>query len=173
METTNGGADWKPIMELQANPEFRHLYDYAIVDGKRFISGESGLLWIQDQPDTLLRQAPSFYDGSLFTVTPTCTGNGLLAAGLRGNAFRSADLGESWSRVELPTAASVVASTCLKDGRLVLATQAGQILVSRDGGMSFATNTTKLPFPLSDVVEGRPGEVVVAGLGGVRTVTLD
>jgi len=173
MATSNGGDDWFPIMEFQANPDFRHLYDYAILDGKRFIAGESGVLWIQDEPDTPTRAAPYFYDGSLYTVTTTCDGKGILTGGLGGNTFVSHDYGETWQQVNLGTTAAVVGSTCLQDGRLVLVTQAGQILVSRDAGQSFEYVKVENPFPLSAVEEGRPGELVVVGLGGVRTVVVD
>jgi photosystem II stability/assembly factor-like uncharacterized protein len=176
MRTFDGGAHWQFNMELQADLRFRHLYDYEVTaDGRRYVAGEAGELWIQDEPFTRLRSVETFYDGSLYTITSTCSGEILLTAGLRGNAFASTDRGESWTKLEVPTNASINGSTCLGDDRLVLVTQAGEVLVSvaADDPLTFERLVVERPFPLSDVVEGRPGEVVAVGLGGVRTVPLN
>lgn len=162
-------------MEQQANPYFHHLFDYLVTEDKRYLAGEAGELWIQDEPLAPMRGVEPFYDGSLYTLTSTCSGEVLLAAGLRGNAFSSADGGETWSNVDLPTAASINGSVCLGDDRLVLVTQAGEILVSKsvDDPLSFDKITMEQRFPLSDVVQIGADRVVVVGLGGVRTVSLN
>jgi len=67
----------------------------------------------------------------------------------------------------------VVSSIRLADGRIVLATQAGEILLSNDDGQSFDKMATDPLFPVAGIEEGRPGELVVVGLGGVRVVKLN
>ena len=172
MRTNDGGATWEPALLNQVDFSFRHMYDYEITPDKRYIVGEMGLVWIQDQPLTGMRSARFPYDGSIYTIVSNGAGE-LIVAGLRGNAFRSADQGETWTAVNLPTSASVVDSIRLGDGRIVLATQAGELLLSNDDGQSFDNLATAPLFPVSAIEEGRPGEVVVVGLGGVRVIKLN
>jgi len=172
MRTTDGGASWEPAFLNHADFRFRHFFDYEITPDKRYVVGEMGLVWIQDQPQTVMRSAKLPYDGSMYTIVSTSAGE-LIVAGLRGNAFRSADRGETWTAVNLPTSASVVDSIRLGDGRIVLATQAGALLLSNDDGQSFDNLATDTLFPVSAIEEGHPGEVVVVGLGGVRVVKLN
>ncbi len=66
-----------------------------------------------------------------------------------------------------PTGA-VVAGTLLADGRVILATQEGGLLLSTDHGASFTPLPVDSPLPLSDVIEGRPGELILSGVFGIR-----
>ena len=172
MRTHDGGTTWEPALLNHTDFAFRHLFDYEVTPDKRYIVGEMGLVWIQDQPLGSMRLANFPYDGSIYTIVSNSAGV-LIVAGLRGNAFRSADQGETWTAVNLPTSASVVDSIRLGDGRIVLATQAGELLLSNDDGQSFDTLATYHLFPVSAIEEGRPGEVVVVGLGGVRVMKLN
>lgn len=172
MRTFDGGATWEPMLENHANYGFRHLFDYHIGPNARVIVGEMGLVWTQDEPFTRVKQADFDYDGSIYTIVSSSSGD-LIIAGLRGNGFRSVDHGETWTEVDLPTTVSVVSSLRLADGRIVLASQAGEILISNDDGRSFEKKTTERLFPISGIEEGRPGELVVVGLGGVRVVKLN
>jgi len=172
MRTNDGGATWEPTLENHADYRFMHLFDYLITPDKRYVVGEMGLVWIQDEPRTRMRPSNLPYDGSIYTIVSNSAGE-LIVAGLRGNAFHSADQGESWTAIELPTSASVVSSIRLGDDRIVLATQAGELLLSNDDGQHFNKLTTEPLFPIADIVEGRPGELVVVGVGGVRVVKLN
>lgn len=170
--TLDGGASWEPTMHDVKNDGFRHVFDYAIGNkGVRYVSGEMGQVWISRKVGGYGRTVIPFYDGSFFTIISTDDGE-LLVAGLRGNAFHSSDEGDTWQPVELPTHASIFGSTRLQDGRLVLVSQAGEVLVSEDHGTRFVKTGAKQPFALSDVEEGKPGQLILVGLGGVRTVTL-
>ena len=172
MRTFDGGATWEPMLENHADYGFRHLFDYHIGPDARVIVGEMGLVWTQDVPFTKAKPSSLSYDGSIYTIVSNSRGE-LIIAGLRGNGFRSVDHGETWTEVELPTSSSVVGSTRLADGRIVLATQAGEILLSNDDGQSFDKMATDPLFPVAGIEEGRPGELVVVGLGGVRVVKLN
>lgn len=172
MRTFDGGANWEPMLENHADYGFRHLFDYHISPGTRVIVGEMGLVWTQGEPFTKAKQSSLDYDGSIYTIVRSTSGD-LVIAGLRGNAFRSVDNGETWAVIEVPTSVSLVDSTLLADGRIVLASQAGEIFLSNDNGQSFEKQATERLFPLAGIEEGRPGELVVVGLGGVRVVKLD
>jgi photosystem II stability/assembly factor-like uncharacterized protein len=172
MRTDDGGATWETALLNHTDFGFRHLFDYEITPGKRYVVGEMGLVWIQDQPLGSMRLASFPYDGSIYTIVSNSAGE-LIVAGLRGNAFRSADQGETWTAISLPTSASVVDSIRLGDGRILLATLTGQLLLSKDGGHSFEDLQTYHLFPVSAIAEGRQGEIVVVGLGGVRVLKLN
>ena len=172
MRTFDGGATWEPMLENHADYGFRHLFDYHIGPDARVIVGEMGLIWTQDEPFTKAQSSSLSYDGSIYTIVSSSSDE-LIIAGLRGNGFRSVDHGKTWTEVELPTSSSVVSSTRFADGRIVLASQAGEILLSSDDGQSFDKMATDPLFPIAGIEEGRPGELVVVGLGGVRVVTLN
>jgi photosystem II stability/assembly factor-like uncharacterized protein len=172
MRTFDGGASWEPTLENHADYGFRHLFDYSIGPEHRVVVGEMGLIWTQDEPVSKMKHADFDYDGSIYTIVSSRNGE-LIIAGLRGNAFRSVDNGESWTGVDVSTSVSLVASTRLEDGRIVLASQAGEIFLSNDNGQSFEKQATERLFPLAGIEEGRPGELVVVGLGGVRVVKLN
>ncbi len=171
LATFDGGESWQPILELSENWGFRHLFDYERVGDTYYLTGEVGLVMYQDERKTRVKTVIPFYDGSFYTMIGTKSGE-LIVAGMRANAFRSADGGRTWQFLELPTGASVVGSTRLSDGRIVLVTQAGQVLLGDDRGLNFRQVLVKNPFPFAGVIEGRPGELVLAGRGGLKTLRL-
>jgi photosystem II stability/assembly factor-like uncharacterized protein len=105
----------------------------------------------------------------MFTILATRSG-ALVTGGLRGLVFRSTDRGASWTEVEKPATVAIASSTQLSDGRVVLAVQDGTLLASSDDGATFAPLAVEDPQPLSDLIEGRPGELVLSGTFGVRVV---
>ena len=170
--TFDGGESWRPIMELSENWGFAHLFDYERVEDTIYLTGEMGLVMYQDERKTKVKTVIPFYDGSFYTMISTAGGE-LIVAGMRGNAFRSEDGGLTWQFLELPIEASVVGSTRLADGRIVLVSQAGQVLVGNESGTKFRTVQVGTPYPFSGVIEGRPGEVILVGRGGVQTLALN
>ena len=54
----------------------------------------------------------------------------------------------------------------MADGALVLVSQSGDLLVSRDHGRSFAPQKND-PLPLAAVAQARDNGLVVAGLRGI------
>ena len=78
----------------------------------------------------------------------------------------------SWQESAKPPSGAVVAGTLLADGRVVLGTQDGALLQSSDRGASFTALEIDDPQPLSDLIEGRPGELVLSGSFGLRVISL-
>ena len=70
----------------------------------------------------------------MFTISRRPVSDSLVTGGLRGLVFYSADRGVSWSAAKKPPTGAVVASTVLADGRVILATQEGNLLASTDKG---------------------------------------
>lgn len=169
--TVDGGDTWLPVME-RAFQQFRHTFDYEIVGDKTYLTSEMGAISVADGDGTRLASIIPFYDGSFYTIVSSSKGD-LVVAGLRATAFRSSDGAETWVNLSLPTTASINASTRLADGRIVLVSQHGEILVSDDDGASFSLVPVDNTFPYADVIEVEPGQLVLVGTGGQRTVSLD
>ena len=66
----------------------------------------------------------------------------------------------------------LTASTVDESGALVIVSQAGHVLRSRDDGATFATASVDRPLPAAAVVAATPGRLVVAGPRGVQAVAL-
>lgn len=134
MCTDNGGATWLDCADTIDNPDGMHLNAIRAVGPDVYIAGEQGLILKRDARGRFVRLA-SPYKGSFFGIAG---GAGtVLVYGLRGNAFASHDGGATWQRAQTGVAGTLAAGTSLADGALVLASQAGQLLVSRDGGATF------------------------------------
>ncbi len=170
--TEDGGANWVPVME-HGPLAFRHVFDYEIVGERFFLTQEMGYILSGRIGETTgVASIIPFYDGSFYTMVSSRQGD-LVVAGLRAAAFRSEDGAKTWDLLDLPTSASINASTRLADGRLVLVSQNGEVLVSGDDGRSFEEFPLDNTFPFSDVIEMDPGQLVLVGLGGVLSVSLN
>ena len=97
-------------------------------------------------------------------------GEGLLAFGLRGHLFRSADAGETWHELESHTTAMLTDGIAVNDLRVVIGGLAGVLLVSADAGETFKLTQQDDRKGMSALLPGPAGTVVVAGEGGVRTI---
>lgn len=170
LRTDNGGQSWTPLLDRTDNPGALNLYALRPVGEQLFVVGEQGLVLKLDRANDRFIATPTPYNGSFFGVTgkPGVA----LVFGLRGNVYRSTDDGASWSKVELGLPLSITASTLADDGRIVLVSQAGHVLVSRDDGASFQlqANSTSAPVAAAQVVGGA---LVLAGTRGLRQSTLE
>lgn len=82
------------------------------------------------------------------------------------NAYRLDERGGAWVAVELPPV-SLSAGTILKDGRIVLANESGQLFVSTDGGRSFAERPVSGAFPFTGMQQAADGNLVLSGVRGM------
>ncbi|WP_298378909.1 YCF48-related protein [Azospirillum sp.] len=177
LRTEDGGKSWTSLTLDLPNPDGLHLYAIragAISAGNEalYIAGEQGLLLRSDDGGRGFTRLSTPYRGSWFTAAVDASG-ALVLGGLRGNAFRSTDRGESWQPIELPAPVSVTAAGAGgASGRLLLANQAGQILTARpDGGSMAPLPTPPLPTP-TGLLDSGDGGLVVATLRGLWRVPL-
>jgi len=173
VRTVDGGQTWQPIMHNISNDYFYHIFDYAVSDdGTILISGESGVVLksavLSGQTEVL--ETP--YEGSFFTCLIANDGS-FIVAGLRGNAFRSIDSGQTWQEINKPKTGSIIDSIGLSDGRVALLAQSGHVLLSNDNGQSFTMDEANYTANASSIVEVRPGELIVVGKKGVKSLTLN
>jgi photosystem II stability/assembly factor-like uncharacterized protein len=159
----------RSMVENLANPNGLHVYGATHHGDTIYAVGEQGLI-IKSFPDGRLRQIESPYKGTLFGITATRDGF-LLAYGLRGTVLRSTDGGQSWNIVPSGTSLAITSGVELPDGRIVLGSQSGQILVSQDRGQSF-TVLTVVSQPVADLAPSGDGELIVVGPRGITKTEL-
>jgi len=168
--TADAGRTWEPWLHRIDNPAALHLYGIRGSGGALYIAGEQGLLLRLDTARRRFVRVATPYRGSYFGVLAK---PGLvLVYGLRGHAWRSGDGGRSWSRCDTGVAAGITGGAALDDGRVVLVTQSGQLLVSRDDGIRFSPVAIKQPSPFHGVAPAASGSVAIAGLRGLRVEPL-
>jgi len=171
LRTDDGGIHWTPWLDRTDNPTALNLYAIRPIGDDLFIAGEQGLVLKLDRVRGRFVSTPTPYNGSFFGITgkPGI----VLVFGLRGNVYRSTDSGGSWIKVDLGLPLSVTASSVTADGRIVLVSQAGHVLVSSDDGASFhlQPNTSLAPVAAAHVASG--GSLVLAGTRGLRLIPLE
>jgi photosystem II stability/assembly factor-like uncharacterized protein len=170
LETGDGGKSWQSVQAASDNPKKMHLYAVRAVGDTVWIAGEQGLLLKLDRASGRFVAVPLPYQGTLFGVTGT--GSALVVHGLRGNVLRSVDAGASWQAVPTGVQVGITASAVDAGGRILLASQAGHLFASTDGGASFVPLKIERPFPAAAVLGVAPGRVLVAGPRGVQTQPL-
>lgn len=163
--TRDGGKTWQPWVERTQNERFYHLYGIRGSDAGVYIAGELGLALRLDADAGRFVAMQTPYEGSWFGLL---TKPGLvLAYGLRGTAYRSLDDGQTWQIVATGITTSITAGQVLADGRLLLCSQAGDVLVSADDGASFQRIGLKAPMSCAGIAASGD-TLVLSGPRGVR-----
>jgi len=169
LRTKDAGGSWESWSDRSDNPKGLHLYAIRAVGEDLYIAGEQGLVLRLDREAARWRALELPYKGTLFGITGNA--KSVVVFGLRGNAFRSADRGRSWQKVETGLQVGVTGGTT-GGGRMVLVSNAGHVLVSKDDGASFKSLAIERPLPAAAVV-GAGKDVLIAGPRGLRVQTLD
>lgn len=167
--TIDGGKRWEPLMGRIDNPKSLHLYSLAQSGGKLYAGGEQGLLLAWNAEQGKFDALVSPYRGSFFGLL--AAGDSLLAYGLRGNAWYSADNGKNWARQELGVSDAVTGAASLDGGGFVLVTQGGKIFTGQGRGKVAEVRAAR-PMAYFSVAAAGPRNVVVVGAGGVQAESL-
>jgi photosystem II stability/assembly factor-like uncharacterized protein len=170
LRTTDGGTTWEPLLHAADNPKALHLYAVRRIGTDLFIAGEQGLLLKLDRDSGRFAALSLPYKGTLFGLVGK--DRVVLAHGLRGNVVRSTDGGVNWLSVPTNVGVGLTASTLDDSGRLIIVSQAGHVLVSKDDGASFGLAKVERPIPAAAVLGDGAGALIVAGPRGVQNVTL-
>jgi photosystem II stability/assembly factor-like uncharacterized protein len=167
LETTDGGRSWSARGILRDD---RHLNAIAEAGGGRLaLAGEAGALLISSDAGASWTMLPSPYRGSLFGIIADGAER-LLAFGLRGNVLRSADAGREWRRVEGTGEATLMGGRVLAPGQMALVGHDAAVLLSRDGGLTFALHHQRAGGAFSAVVRAADGSLLAFGERGVTRV---
>jgi photosystem II stability/assembly factor-like uncharacterized protein len=170
LHTGDGGATWEPWLDRTENPDGYSLHAIRAAGDEIYIVGELGLVQRLDAGKNRFRRITTPYPGSWFGLA--ATKGTLVAVGLRGAAWKSTDAGSSWQRLNTATNASINNGMFLPDGRLVLVTQQGRVLISTN-----LQDFLELPRVLGlasafDIVTMEPGWLLISGPDGVQRLAL-
>jgi photosystem II stability/assembly factor-like uncharacterized protein len=169
--TSDGGASWQPWLHATDNAKALHLYAVRAIGGEVYVAGEQGLLLKLDRATGQFRAIELPYKGTLFGIAGTP--RGVVVHGLRGTVLRSADAGQSWQPVNTGLQVGLTGSNVGADGRIVIVSQAGHVLVSADDGASFTLAKVDKPTPAAAVTVIDKSTLVVGGPRGVVPQTLN
>ncbi|ABB32472.1 repeat-containing protein [Geobacter metallireducens GS-15] len=170
MHTTDAGKTWVPLFERTDNPKNLHIYALKGVGKEVYLAGEMGMLRRWDRASQRFVTIASPYKGTFFGLLAKDTT--ILAFGLRGNAFRSSDRGNTWRKLNTNTTAGLTGGTFLDDGRAVLVSQDGQVLVIDVGSETFVPAKVSSPMAFSSVAPAGKNGIVAVGSRGVITESL-
>lgn len=165
MGTTDGGRHWTPWLEHIDNPDALHLTAMADNgDGDIYIASEKGTVFHKGRGDDKFTPIKTGYTGTFFGVM--ARGKTVIAYGLRGTAYRSDDAGGAWRALSTGTAGILTAGAMLPDGRVLLASEIGELLVARPGSESFTPIQPKQRFLFAGIAALKADSVVIVGTGG-------
>jgi photosystem II stability/assembly factor-like uncharacterized protein len=185
--TTDGGATWvaqtfdpQPLKprpaakddEFSDEPSPSDMHLNAIVasaTGKLYIAAEAGHIFRSDDEGVSWKVLTRPYEGSFFGILPL-EGEALLAFGLRGHLFESGDAGATWREIPTQTVAMLTDGIHVEQ-TVVIAGLAGTLLVGRGSERAFALTQFPDRRGINAILALDAKTFVVAGEGGVRTVT--
>jgi photosystem II stability/assembly factor-like uncharacterized protein len=170
LQTTDGGAHWTPLLHAVDNPKGLHFYAVRGVGDDVYLAGEQGMLLKLDRQQARFRAIELPYKGTLFGIL----GNerAVILHGLRGTVLRSVDGGATWQTIPTGVQVGLPSATQDAQGRFVLVSQAGQILVGHDDGASFTLAPIRQGVPAAGLIATARGPLVVAGPRGVSSLEL-
>ncbi|AIO33430.1 photosynthesis system II assembly factor YCF48 family protein [Burkholderia cenocepacia] len=167
--TDDGGVTWTPIDSRLVNPHGFHYYGIDLSASELVLVGERGIV-LRGPRNGRLAPVQVPYGGTFFGVI-RASSTTLVAFGLQGTIIVSRDDGATWTRVNSGVTASFQAGTVLRDGTIVIASDSGQVVVSRSNGQRFdrlaaATEPAAALLPLAD------GAVLVLGTRGTQRLNV-
>jgi photosystem II stability/assembly factor-like uncharacterized protein len=169
--TEDGGQSWQSLMGPLSMANGRHLYVIHAAPGGLYLAGEQGLLLASSDSGVSFSKVEFPGKGTLFGMVSTKSGQVLLAYGLKGNAYRSADAGKSWQKVDMPPV-SLVAGLRQANGDWVLADESGQLHRSDDEGQHFKRVPLAHPVVIASLLEMADGTLVGSGVRGTARIEL-
>ncbi|MDX1588477.1 MAG: YCF48-related protein [Oleiphilaceae bacterium] len=165
--TTDGGKTWKNHMGAINNPRrFNFNAISQTADGALFLAVEAGIVHRSTDKGETWVEVQTPYDGSFFGVVGTSKPDQILAFGLRGNIYRSENLGDDWSQIDTDIDRTINSGNVGDNGDIVLVANDGAILRSTDDGKTFTTYTRPSRQSFVDVLVMEGKGLLLVGEGG-------
>ena len=133
--TEDGGKTWEPWFDRTQNPGGYHLYCIRPIGKDIFVSGELGLLMKLDPAVKRFKEVKTPYKGTFFGIVGKPAA--IVAYGMRGNIFRTTNGGAKWDKVTTTVQHAILGGMLAADGRIILVSQGGHVIVSKDDGKTF------------------------------------
>jgi photosystem II stability/assembly factor-like uncharacterized protein len=163
-------------MDSVENPQSLNIYAIRAAGDAIYLVGEQGLFLVSKDGGASFRQVATPYHGTYFDLFAYPSGE-LVLVGLQGNAYWSADQGETFQKSEVAVGVSFTNVTQYRDDILLFANQAGMLLESRDRGRSIKRIDAPRLAPVSSMAM-MPGAdlnqhtIMTVGFGGAVRVQL-
>lgn len=170
LATSDGGKTWQSWVEQVDSPQLLHLNAVRGIGKNIFIGSEKGIVFRLDRTRQRFVPVQTGYAGSFFSLAGE--GDTVVAAGLRGSAYRSSDGGATWARLDTGLLGAITAATVPGPGKLLLASQGGDLLLSHDGGATFTPQKVARRTLFSGIASTGDSRAVLVGLHGVQQVEL-
>jgi photosystem II stability/assembly factor-like uncharacterized protein len=163
--TDDGGKAWHPMLDRIANPQFLHLNAINEIAGDVYIAGEQGTVFKLDPHSGKFQLTQTDYAGSFFGMT----GNQdeVIAYGLRGTIYRSADHGVTWAKVQSPLHGTVTSAVYVPSRKaFVFVTAAGEVAMADSAVHEFHLLEPALPTAFTGVQVTAGGALAISSLAG-------
>jgi photosystem II stability/assembly factor-like uncharacterized protein len=171
VSTDDGGTHWAPWLDHIDNKDFLNLNVIRKIGNDLVIAGEQGGVYRYDAKRQWFSAVSAPYKGSFFDVAGT--DRFMLAVGLRGTIYRSADQGATWQRVETPVKDSFTTAVVVDSGAMtILASSGGGLLVSRDQGLTFQPEAVSHPMLFTGINALGAQRLILSGLQGIEVEQL-
>lgn len=168
--TIDGGNTWIENKQ-EDDPHFYQITSAA--NGFLWLIGEFGTVWKSNNQGKSWKSLDIEYEGTLFGAVPLIKSDSIIVHGLQGNIFRFKN-GSIWEKIDSPTNAILHRGLQLKDGRVVIASGAGELLLGNGEGRLFQVEPLleKAAVP-TDFWQSEDGSLLITTDRGVFRITLD
>ncbi|RJG01837.1 YCF48-related protein [Noviherbaspirillum sedimenti] len=169
--TTDGGRTWIPWLDRIDNTEMLHLNAIRGGDGGIYIAAERGAVFRLDRANGRFGAIATGYTGSFFGLA--VSQNVLLAYGLKGAVYRSADHGRTWDVVNVPSQTTISGGTVLKTtGAFALVNVAGEMLMGDATGLRFSARQGKKGWRYTGIAQIPGEQLLLTALEGIQVAPL-
>jgi photosystem II stability/assembly factor-like uncharacterized protein len=175
-KTEDGGKSWKCLMDSIENPDGLNLYAIQAAGDVMYIVGEQGLFLVSRDGGRSFQQVSSPYFGTFFDMYAYPTGE-LVLVGLQGNAYWSADEGQTFRKSEVDAEVSFTRVVRCEHDLLMFANQGGMLLESTDRGKTIRVLDVPRMNPVCSLVQMPSADhndhtVMTVGYGGAVRVRM-
>lgn len=172
LRTSDGGESWLPLLDRIENPFGSHYYALAETRNAIFLFGEVGIMYRSLDKGQTWETLETVYDGSLFGAVGNPDNDCVAGFGLRGTVVSFCGENETWQYQEVGPGVALNAGVVLPDNKYAVAGLLGAVFVGDETLNNFSAVTTDFPGCLS-IADAGDGHLVLAGLNGIRRITLD
>lgn len=169
--TDDGGQTWVSWFHRTENPRLSNLYAVTGDAHNVYIAGEQGLLLKLGDDQKRFNALASDYKGSYFGALIPKAGS-LLVHGMRGNVYLTHDDGAHWEKIQSNDPAGMTGSAVLGDGRAVLVSQSGRVMLYEPRHSQLIPLKVGKPMSYTGVAAAANGGLALVGFNGVRFDTI-
>lgn len=173
--TDDGGENWQPLVANLSNPDNFHLNTLIQSRDALYMAGEAGSLYRSNDKGLTWLTLHSPYNGPFFGMTASYTAaetEGIVAYGLRGNAFVSTNQGQSWSRLKVNSDTSILGAYATIESEFTLLSSGGELFRFNIDGQFIGRSLTPDRSALSSGLINSKNELLLVGVNGMTHMNL-